>query len=693
MFTIKKSFAYCFRFLLLSGALSVSAQDALPWLNDYTDEMVIGKESVRYRFTSVDGNDCKATFEETVTNSKGNTESRSWVFYLSDIDPATLRFNTRGKSIEVSMEIRNSQKFITAYEKGELDEYTDEIVLSMTDVEKARSFIEAMKENIANCKETAVSWEDPEAAFNWLTEHIGNALDGDVKWEQNFSRGEKPYLAVIQSKSVDAKGGEGSFRYLFDLSDMNPLAIQLEASGKSLSVQVPVKEGNRFIEVITPAGKEYVNEVSIYADDIESARQIVDALTFVVSRTEPERNAWGSFNEAIEFVKAQLGEVTVGDEQIQNSLQYDLFASDILDLTVKSTESGGKENEVTYSFYPFDITEKPTLEVSRREITIGLETRNRNDYIRKTSGGSVSGYTSQLKFNAAGIDGARDLIHALEYIIQNSAEELESFSSIEQVNTWMADNLVTLVKEGEKYEQTLSVGADPDHLIEFEKKLTEDNSETTETSYLLYPEDISLDEMKISVRSGKLTVPVSTGKVDYIRNYKNGEQQNFTDKAEVYFFDPLVAKNFMAAMRYLKENASGTDSGEMSRDEAYTYLTGNIPNIEFPEETYDQNIEIREGDPCLLKFTRVETAKDGKSNEYNYEFTASDLAEGNSGISVHGKLLQVSLQTAGNKDLIKPYKNGQVDDFEDKFILYADDVLLAKKILTAFGALSKACEE
>jgi hypothetical protein len=99
-----------------------------------------------------------------------------------------------------------------------------------------------------------------------------------------------------------------------------------------------------------------------------------------------------------------------------------------------------------------------------------------------------------------------------------------------------------------------------------------------------------------------------------------------------------------------------------------------------------------EGDPCKLKFTRVENEKEGKSDEYIYEFMASDVSDSNSSLTVEGKLIGIQIETDGGEDLIKPYKNGEVENFTDEVVIYADDVLLAKQILRALNALSKACD-
>jgi hypothetical protein len=692
MLLTRKFSATLLAIFFISQVEVVTAQDEISWLSDFTEEMIIGKETFRYSFSNVDGNACKVEIQESVTGKKGESETRSWIFYLSDIDSDNLSFNARGKSIRVNMNTINDQDFISYYEAGEFEEYTDGLELLMNEVDMTRSFIEALREHMGPCNDAEAIWEERDAAFDWLTEHVGEATEGDVKWEQALIKNEKPYLAMLSSQSVNSKGEEESFEYLFDLSDIQPRSIKLEASGKSLSVQVPVREGRRYIEVNTQNEKEFIDELSIYFDDIEVARQTVHALSYLVSNTEPVRPEWSGFNEALDFVTRQLGEVKVGDKLYQHTLQYDLFTSDILNLTVRETDADGSAEDVTYSFYPADMTDKPGLEVSRRDVSIELNSKEGVDYIMKITDGSVSGYASRMEILASGIDEARDLMKAMEYIIQNSEEELESFESAGEVNAWLEDNLEPLFRKGETYEQKIVADETLNNQLVFERKLTEDESEVTETTYLFYPEDLNLDEMKIQVRLGKLAVRLETAQDDYIRYVKNGDLQNFTDDTEVYFSDPLVARNFMVAIRFLKEHASNRETTEMSIEEAYSFVSENTKTIELSEETHEQSLEQLEGDPCKLKFTRVENEKEGKSDEYIYEFMASDFSDGNSSLTVEGKLIGIQLETDGGEDLIKPYKNGEVENFTDEFVIYADDVLLAKQILKALNTLSKACQ-
>jgi hypothetical protein len=693
MSLIKKHFKYFIGIIFLTITFRGFAQEEIPWLSGYSDEMTIGKESVRNQFFTVEGNECKIQIQESVSDRKGETEIRSWIFYISDIDPESLNFNARGKSIQVSLATKNDQKFISYFEEGDFEEYTDEIELSMTEVDQTRGLIEALKEHIGSCKEDETTWESREAAMNWLTENIGKAQQDDVQWEQQFSEGKKSYLVQLKANSVDGKGNKESLEFLFDMSDINSRSIRLEASGRTLVVEVPVKEGNRYIEVRNGEEKEYTDELTIYCDDIEVARQVVNALSFAVSSTEPERPEWAGYNEALEFLQGQMGEVKVGENRYNYGLQFDLFVSDILNVSVDETDDDGSTEKVTYSFYPADMMSQPELNVSRRDMSFEMNVKEGKDYIIRSSAGSISGYTSRMKLHAADIDQARDLISAWEYIIQNSEDEITSFENVEQVNTWMEDNLVTLSRGDETYEQKLRINEAMDYQIVFEKKLTEGENEITETTYIFYPEDLSLEEMEIRVRLGKLTVTLETGREDYIKYFENGELQNFTDDTDVYFSDPLVAKNFMAAIRFLKESMAETNLPEMSKEEAFSFLTGHVPQIDLPGEQHEQVLEWEEGEECKLKFTRIEQGKGGESDEFIYELMASDLSGTGSEMNVDGKLIAVKLMTNGSEDLIKPFKNGEVGDFVDEFTIYADDVMVAKKILQAFDVLAKACNE
>ena len=80
-----KLFSIVLAILMINALQILHAQDNLPWLDDYTGEMLIGSDTYQYDFTNEDGDDCKIEIEELVTDKKGVLEKRSWIFYLSDM--------------------------------------------------------------------------------------------------------------------------------------------------------------------------------------------------------------------------------------------------------------------------------------------------------------------------------------------------------------------------------------------------------------------------------------------------------------------------------------------------------------------------------------------------------------------------------------------------------------------------------
>jgi hypothetical protein len=691
MYINPKSFFLLLAALMVTSLQTVHAQNQISWLDDYTGEMLIGSDTYSYNFTSVEGNDCKYKFEEELTDKKGSTKVHSWVFYLSDIDPSTVSFKAKGKSIGIFMETHQSRKFISYYEDGELDGYTEKIGITMDEVDKTRSFIEAIKTNISNCKETEATWENQDQAFTWLVDNVRKATDGDTEWDQEFESGSRSYLLNFQASSVSAKGEQESFSFSFDLNDINPKAINLKISGKSLIVEVPIKESKRLIKLSTASGTEFSNKMLIYSNEIEQARQIVNALIYMVSNVTSERQTWDTYGASLEFVKANSAEVKIGEELFSNSISYEESSSGLVNLEV-NFKSDGNTEKTQYAFYLTDMASKLELEVSKTSITVEMLTKNKRKYVREHEGGIISAYSSSVDFHVTDIDLARDIIKALEQAIGFSEENINEFNNIGEVSTWFSENIALIKSGGDSYEQTIRIESENENQLTIDRKLTESDEKSTETRFILYPEDISLDDLEILVSGKKLSVPLKTAKGKYIKKFENGLLQNFTGNTEILFSDPLVAKNFMAAIRFLQENSVSENRAYVSKDEVLAFLSENIQAIKLPDNTYEQKIEFKDGGTCKMSFTRVETNSKGSSDEYSYEFNVSDIHPGNSKFSVKGKIISINLVTAGNEKLVKPYKNGEAGDFVDDFVIYADDVLLAKSTLAAFEAVSEMCK-
>ncbi len=63
----------------------------------------------------------------------------------------------------------------------------------MNEVDMTRSFIETIKENITQCKETQATWETRDQAFTWLVDNVEKATDKEIEWDQKFEQGSSKF--------------------------------------------------------------------------------------------------------------------------------------------------------------------------------------------------------------------------------------------------------------------------------------------------------------------------------------------------------------------------------------------------------------------------------------------------------------------------------------------------------------------
>lgn len=691
MSSIVKLFSIALVLLISNNLQMLQAQDKLPWLDDYTLEILIGSDTYQYDFTNVEGNDCKIKIEEQVKDKKGGVEKHAWIFYLSDLDPSKLTFKAKGKSLVLSMETNQSQKFITYFEEGEIDGYTHEILISMNEVDMARTFLETLKQKIGSCENSQTMWENRDEALSWLENNVGKASNKDVQWDQKFQQGNRSYLIDFESNSVNGKGEQALSKYAFDLTDIDPMKLNLRISGKSLMLELPVKGGKRFIRAETPSGTKFTDELLVYSENIESARQTFNALKYVISNTSYDRTQWDSYDSSMEFVKDNLGEVQIGDNKLSNSLNFDPSPSGLVELTISTMEPEGSPEVILYVFYLTDLLEKLELEVSKN-ITLEVGTKEKREFIRVSKDGKVTDYASYMKFNVASIDMARDIISAFESASKNSQEKIEEFSMISETSAWFSEHISAVEIDGSTYQQSLSIDQVNENQILIESKLEKSDGSGTEIKSILYPTDISLDKLEVKTSGRKLFVALTTGSNKYIKNIEGDIIQDFTSSIAIQFSDPLEAKNFIAAIRFLKENSVDQEKPGISKEDAIAFLSDHNQSIKLPAKQYEQKLETLEEENCKMGFTRVELSDKKPSIEYLYEFAATDINPATSKISVKGEIVSIMLLTTGNEKLIKPYKNGEADDFVASFVIYTDDILVAKKTLAAFATLAEGCE-
>jgi hypothetical protein len=693
---MKKSIRFSSIFCVIVSIFIIvdsSAQEAVSWLSEYTSDINAGSYTYKYNYSTVDNKACKLKIEELKTDKKANTITKSTIFYLSDLDATKLTYKPSGTSIIVTLATKVSQKFIGAYSPSGLEEFTNSVSIYFDAVDKARSFIDAIKKHIDECKSSDLSWASPEEAFEWLNKNVGESENSGSSVKQTFSKGEKNYLAQFSTETTDSKGISKKSNFFFNLSDINPNEILLEISGKLLRVIVPVKDNKNYIqEKSDDQNISYTKEIIILSEDMEQARNMINALNFLVSSVKPERKIWDNYSEALDYIKNNLKEVAVGSNLIAQELNFTASTSGIVSFKTVETDSKGIQTEQINSFYLADIMSAVKLEVSSKTADLLIETIDKTKYIKQTAKNKTTGYSSSFKIYLDNIDQARDIQNALEYAVKNNTKGILEFTMLPEAVDWVNKNPGDVNIDSKSYHQTIQFDPANENKIDL-KVITSDASGISfKESFEFYPEDISVDKLEIKVSGKKLYIVLSTGKLKYIKTYRDDVLQNYSNETEFLFEDIQAARNFIAAINCIHEKSIVSDRSMSSKSDAYSFLVENIKGLDVAGKKAEQKIEQIESNNCKLKYTFTETDSKGISSENNYEFILSDIDCIKSGTEISSKDVKINLFTKDKQTLVKPYKNGEPGNFIYTVEIYVNDVLTAKKIMAAITTLSKECK-
>jgi len=124
----------------------------IEWLKGKVGEVTVDQST---RKQSLDFAEASNTnkLKYTSIETKGSTSTEEvFEFNLSDINPNSVDYSIKGKSIYVEFETNFKNKIIKAYKAGKIQPYTYSLELAFQDIETARGAISALKKCAENLK-------------------------------------------------------------------------------------------------------------------------------------------------------------------------------------------------------------------------------------------------------------------------------------------------------------------------------------------------------------------------------------------------------------------------------------------------------------------------------------------------------------------------------------------------------------
>lgn len=678
---------------LFSGTILYGQQMvAVEWLDDYKAEVTAGNNKYMYEYAYFNKELCGISIKSVKTDKKGNVSTSRSELYLSDLDANTIRFKVSGKYITVSMDAKNQQKFIRYFEDGEFESYVSSVDIYADQVDKARAMINIFREKLEDCSRQVKSWGSLKETLEWLTDNISATNRGGTEYEQSFSYdGVKNHLASLKRKHNDSKGNEIAEIYSFNMADLDPSEVNLDVSGTDLSIELNTKDGEKYVNIMENGETQnYDNDFDILVSNLEDARDMVQAVKHAIELSKPEYRSFSDVNEAVYYLKENIKETASGNYTYMQLFDYENKPDGPVSFVSKRTDSKGSTVEDKYQFYLNELEPKAALNISGKEVVLEVNVKNKQKLIKTWSDGELQSYSYQFEIYTGDIESARELANAFNYAVLNSDPGMLEWTDTNKASDWLSSNLGAITISDETIAQKMSVDASNHYKTLFNRTTTDSDGATKET-FEFYLADVDKNELELSTSGKELYVEVSTGKEKLVKVTESDEIQNYASSIKLLFEDTRQARNFIGALKYLASNLKHSEKSFTDSRSAFEYISSNLPAVSTGSYQYDQTIEMIDNDPCKIRFSVSQLDSKDVSTGYVYELAMADVNPASVELQISGKELTIGLETKGKEKLIKPYKNGEPQNFDYDIEIFCNDVLIARNIISAVKTMADMC--
>ncbi|MEO0569779.1 MAG: hypothetical protein AAF066_18780, partial [Pseudomonadota bacterium] len=128
----------------LENAKVSSKSTALKQLTAAIKPISINRDNYEQAFEIVSQKDGLVKFTKIFSDEKKSRE-QIYEFGFEDINPRSVKMETKGKNVQVELKTKYLEKIIKAYEDGEIKSYENELVIEAESVENARKIVMLLK--------------------------------------------------------------------------------------------------------------------------------------------------------------------------------------------------------------------------------------------------------------------------------------------------------------------------------------------------------------------------------------------------------------------------------------------------------------------------------------------------------------------------------------------------------------------
>ena len=656
-------------------------------------------DKVSYQQTLKVLDNSKGKIEVSVTKVEGEkkTSNYSFEFYLSDIDKNTIISKPSGKTINVELSVQNNLKFIKEFTEGALKEYSSKMQILATDADNARAIIDNLKIAIPQIKPSELQFTTLKDASEWLSKNIGEVKIGTDHFVQSVTYDQaKPYLLTYTQTKTDSKGVATTFVFNFNLDDINKNTITISISGNLMKVKLAIKGNQNFIKVTkNNEPQSYDKDIEIVFDDLDKARNTINALNSAIANTKPVLPTFKSKKEALEKIGIWISKSNAGTNQYVQSFAFDAANPDKLTIILNITEAKGKAEESKFEFYTFDADANLVgVSASGKDAQITLKIKGKVKYIQVFKNNIQQSYDDQIVLHTPDIESARQAAEAFRYIVNNSEYKSQTFKSVSEALNLLKNGISNVTSGATQINQTFEYSSGEPYLLTLKTVKTDSKGASTEESFSFYPYILDSKSSKVFI-SGKTISLVVKGKdkTKLIRSSKNGEIQNYVGEVEIQFSDILKARDAFSSISNIIDKSAPKAKTWSTKTTAAAFATSGIKDLSIGKTQIKQKMEIVGSDACKFNYNFITVDEKGVSKEEIFEFSMIDINKKKLIIDADGKVIKLKIETKKQEKLIKYYKDSKLQNFSSSLEFIFDDYDLARQVQESLIYAAGECEK
>lgn len=666
-------------------------------LNDLVSKVGnVQADKINYQqtFKVIDSN--KGKIEVVVSKVEGTKSTNySYEVYLSDIDKNTVVSKPSGKIINIELSIQNNLKFVKEYADGKLKEYSSKMEIIATDADNARAIVEGLKSVIAQLKPTDMQFNSLKDASDWLSKNISEVNTGTDQYAQAITYdAAKPYLLTYTQTKTDSKAV--TFTYDFNIDDINKNAISIAVSGNTIKVKLGTKGNQRLIKVLKNNEiQSYDIDIEILFDDLDKARNTINALNVAISKTKPTVPTFKSSNEALDKMNGWLATSSIGLNKYTQTIAFEPTNPDKYIFSINTTDAKAKVDENKYELYIFDIDANiVNVGTSGKDAQITISTKNKLKYIKTFKNNNQQSYDNEMTLHAPDIESARMAAEAVRFIVGKLVYEPDAYKSITEALSWLKDGVYSGISGTSQIDQKVEYVATEPYYTTFTSKLTDSKGVAKEESYSFYPYTLDAKLCKVSVSGKNVTLEIkSKEKTKFIKASKNGEVQNYTGNFEIEFADAFDAREALASLTYIIDKSTTKTKAWTDKTSAANFVINALKDLSVGKRQVKQKLETTGGDQCKLTYNITNVDEKGISTEEIFEFNLLDINKTKSVIGVDGKSITLKLEIKNQDKLVKYYKASKLQNYASSVEFVFDDYDMARLVQDALVYLVTECQK